>query len=82
MTKTNPTARETPDLSPIKLNLIDSTEASSSDKGTRKAIMVSKFIGIKVLLNFICQSFNVAPTKVQLFLVFSDGSGRKDIKEL
>ena len=43
---------------------------------------MSKFIGIKVLLNYICQIVNIAPTKVQLFLVISDGSGRKDIKEL
>lgn len=44
--------------------------------------MVSKFIGVKVLLNFICQSFNAAAPRVQLFLVISDGLGRKDIKEI
>ena len=44
--------------------------------------MVSKFIGIKVLLNYICQIFNLPPTKTQLFYVISDQTGNKDIQKL
>ena len=34
------------------------------------------------MLNYICPLFNCGPTKSKLYLVFIDGLGRKDIKEL
>ena len=44
--------------------------------------MVSKFIGVKVLLNYICQIFYMPASKTQLFQVISDQAGNKDIQKL
>ena len=60
-----------PDLFPKQVNLkiLDFHQDSQT---TELALRISEWISAKVFLNYVSQIFNVAPTKVSLFLVDSD----------
>eukprot|EP00347_Sterkiella_histriomuscorum_P007438 403348921 len=68
--------KELPDLQPISLQIFNVDNQGPNINF--KAVLVSRYIGVKNFLNSISSQFEIAPTKVSLYKTWVDRSGTSE----